>query len=221
MRSINFDILARWIISYAIGCMMAAAFLVLFSPIAIVSMVGSGFLGFWILYNLSVVPLAFGASVFQAVTLRSLRPNFLAWVLSATVGWMSGAILALNLPDLLNLDVLSVPMLLSLWVGGGLFAGILQWATVLRSPKGLFWILANSVSIFLIPVVVATLSTLTTYASAIFPPNPEPFSTIWIIALAFSLLALLGIIFVSVVSYGAAMGLVFTSISPESSNLAA
>jgi hypothetical protein len=212
---INLEMLAKWIMSYAIGCVLAVAFLIVMSPLAFVSMIGSGFLGFWILYNLSVVPIAFGASSLQALTLPSLRPHRLAWVFSATFGWLAAAVLALNLPEMLHMDVLAPPILLSLWLGGGLFAGFLQWATVLRSSKGLIWMVVSTGSILLIPAVWTILYRLAIYASAIFPPDPARFSAIWIAALAFSLLALLGIGLVSIASYAVAMGLTFAFISSD------
>jgi hypothetical protein len=208
-------------LSYVIGVLLALAYVIALTPLALLSMFGSGLMGFWILYNLTPVPIAFGASGFQAFTVQSLRGHRLAWVLSSTFGWLSAAVVALSMPEALKLDFLSAPVVLTPWLGGALLGGLLQWATVLRSSKGLLWIPANVVSIILVAVAGTFLFRLTAYAASVFPSAPHALSMIWFVGLGLALLVLLIIGLACIAIYGLGMGAAFGLASPEANQQAA
>jgi hypothetical protein len=212
---------SKWMMSYVIGSFLALAFLILLSPLAFLSMFGSGLMGFWILYNLIPVPIAFGASGVQAFTIQSLRGHRLAWVLSSTLGWFCAAIVALSMPEFVELDFLSAPAVLTAWLGGALFAGFLQWATVLRSYKSLLWIPAKEACILLVLAIDLILFRLAAFASGIFPSDTQALSMTWFVALALSFLVLLVVGLATVGTYAFGMGAAFDIVSSEADEQAA
>jgi hypothetical protein len=149
--------LLKWLASGAVGFIAAGAVATVLSPCALITMVGSGFLGAWILYHFSVVPLAIGTSTSQAILLRDYGRFGIPWVVSTTAGWPLAAIVALVLPEATALETFSIPTLISLWLLGGLIAGLLQWLAVSRSPRGLLWIPASTVASLSIPATALIL----------------------------------------------------------------
>lgn len=201
----NIPFLRRWLACSALAFLAAAAVSLALSPCALLTMIGSGFLGAYVLYHLSVLLLCGATASLQAVLLKRMGPFGLPWIASVTLGWLLGAILGSALP-------FSTAGLVSLWFAGGLLSGVLQWAAVFRSVRSLLWIPASLVAALATPAVALLLSYALSLAS---PASASPAAQATQAMFADFLLGALAtaaIAFISIMSSSAIGGVMYSLI---------
>ncbi len=187
---IHSGFLVRWIASALVGILFTGSFMIIFSPCFILIMLGYPPI-FWILYHFGIVFLFFITSVSQTITLRHTARLDVLWIASTTSGWLTSAILSLSLSSNFHSDALWFhPHAFNvLWIAGGLFSGVLQWATVFQSRRGLIWIVASLLGALAILAVKQILSSLfflmlrTPLLLALFPAESEIQSLLILLAI--------------------------------------
>ncbi len=196
----NTRFLLLWLASSMSGLFIAGAFLAVLSPCAMLTMVGSGFLGAWILYHAGVLLLAIATSSAQALFLHSMAPFRFPWIVSSSTGWLAAAVLGLTFP-------FSTTALLSLWIAGGFLSGALQWAAVFRTRRAVLWIPASTIASLAVPVIAS--AALAHYSVSSGPPAPSEDVMTVLLALVLPFLASAGIAFLSILRSSAISGLFY------------